>query len=101
MSKDADLAQEQVHSYLWDTTQQGTCLPHKGNKGSRTKRVKKAIQAVDHQFSDPSSSQQQGQAGHGPGVSHQSSANKAEHQGTHHNADLNGVGYQFHGYTHD
>ncbi|KAK2610120.1 hypothetical protein N8I77_003575 [Diaporthe amygdali] len=77
--RDADLGQEQVHSYLWDTAQQGdTFILGKESKRSRTKRAKKAIKAVDHQFSNPSSAQQQG-------------------QGTHHNADLDSVGYQFRG----
>ncbi|KAH8768928.1 hypothetical protein F5883DRAFT_643601 [Diaporthe sp. PMI_573] len=81
-SRDAGHAQDQ-YLWDWDTAQQGeTFVPGKESKHSRAKRVKKAISAVDHHFSNPSATQQQGHE-----------AQNAPQHGA--NADLNSVGQQF------
>ncbi|KAH8768927.1 hypothetical protein F5883DRAFT_643600 [Diaporthe sp. PMI_573] len=99
-SGDTGLAQDRVQSFLWNITQQGnTFVPGKESKRGRAKRVKKTIQAVDHQFPNPHVAHQQGHGAEMPVVS---GVNTTEHQCAVHNgttANLNGVGQQLHGYT--
>lgn len=100
-SRDTCPSWGRVQSFLWDTTQQGeTFVPGRESTQSRAERVKTTIQAVDHQFSNSSVAQHQGQGTRAPVGS---GATTAQSQDAHHNArtaDLNGVGQQFHGYAH-
>lgn len=82
-SRDTGLAQDRVQSFLWNITQQGnTFVPGKESKRGRAKRVKKTIQAVDHQFPNPHVAHQQGHGAEMPVVS---GVNTTEHQCAVHN----------------
>lgn len=89
-SRDADHAHDRVHSFLWDTTQHGdTFTPGKESNESRANRVNTTIQAIDHQFPNPSIAHNKSNSPGVQGCPHKTAG-----------ADLNGVGQQFHDYTH-